>query len=123
MSQGTAVITCDFIFCVRPKTTTNDIIIGDLHVDCNLHNGFYNSQSLDLTSAEYQILLVLAQNAGKVISKSDLSEKALSKKLSIYDRSIDMHISNLRAKSQSKSEAKLDLIKTIRSVGYVYMKP
>ena len=101
----------------------NEIITGDLKVDCNLHNAFYNSKSLDLTSAEYQILLMLVNNVGKVISKSDLSEKALSKKLSIYDRSIDMHISNLRAKLQSKSEVKLDLIKTIRSVGYVYMKP
>lgn len=100
----------------------NEIIVGDLKVDCNLHNAFYKSKSLDLTSAEYQILYILVNNAGKVISKSDLSEKALSKKISAYDRSIDMHISNLRAKLQSKSESKLDLIKTIRSVGYVFMK-
>jgi DNA-binding response OmpR family regulator len=99
------------------------INIADLTIDCNLHAVSYNSESLELTTAEYSILLILVENIGKVISKSDLSERALSKKLSDYDRSIDMHISNIRAKLQSKSTKKLDLIKTIRSVGYVYMKP
>ena len=114
----------------RDSSNTNDsddgvteINIGDLKIDCNLHAVYYNSESLDLTGAEYHILLVLVENIGKVISKADLSEKALAKKLSSYDRSVDMHVSNLRAKIQSKSQKKLNLIKTIRSVGYVYMKP
>jgi DNA-binding response OmpR family regulator len=99
------------------------INIADLTIDCNLHAVSYNSEPIELTTAEYSILLILVENIGKVISKSDLSERALSKKLSNYDRSIDMHISNIRSKLQSKSTKKLDLIKTIRSVGYVYMKP
>ena len=61
----------------------------------------------------------LLKEAGKVVKKEDLSETVLERKLSPYDRSLDMHISNLRKKLGSRSDGS-ERIKTIRSVGYIY---
>ena len=61
----------------------------------------------------------LLREAGKIVKKEDLSERVLERKLSPYDRSLDMHISNLRKKLGPRSDGS-DRIKTIRSVGYIY---
>ena len=55
----------------------------------------------------------------KVIKKEDLSESVLERKLSPYDRSLDMHMSNLRKKLGLRGDES-ERIKTIRSVGYIY---
>ena len=74
---------------------------------------------LNLTSVEFGLLYELLKEAGKVVKKEDLSENVLERKLSPYDRSLDMHISNLRKKLGVRSDDS-DRIKTIRSVGYIY---
>jgi two-component system response regulator CpxR len=53
-------------------------------------------EDLNLTSVEFDLLMELVKNAGKIIRKEELSETVLERKLSPYDRSLDMHISNLR---------------------------
>jgi len=74
---------------------------------------------LSLTSVEFGLLHELLKEAGKIVKKEDLSETVLERKLSPYDRSLDMHISNLRKKLGPRSDGG-DRIKTIRSVGYIY---
>ncbi len=74
---------------------------------------------LNLTSVEFGLLYALLREAGKVVKKEDLSENVLERKLSPYDRSLDMHISNLRKKLGVRSDGS-ERIKTIRSVGYIY---
>ena len=74
---------------------------------------------LNLTSVEFELLRELLREAGKVVKKEDLSEQVLERKLSPYDRSLDMHISNLRKKLGTRSDGS-ERIKTIRSVGYIY---
>ena len=59
-------------------------------------------------------------NAGNVVTKELLSERALGKKLSPYDRSLDMHISNLRKKLMTDTDQN-DCIITIRGVGYQFI--
>ena len=71
-------------------------------------------RSLGLTSAEFNLLHILAAGAGHVVSKKDLSEKGLGKPLAPYDRSIDVHLSNLRQKLGVFAA----LIHTIRGHGY-----
>ncbi len=78
-----------------------------------------DGRELTLTSVEFELLLELLKDAGKIVKKEDLSETVLERKLSPYDRSLDMHISNLRKKLGSRSDAS-ERIKTIRSVGYIY---
>jgi two-component system response regulator CpxR len=74
---------------------------------------------INLTSVEFELLRALLSEAGKVVRKEDLSESVLERKLSAFDRSLDMHISNLRKKLGPRADGS-DRIKTIRSVGYIY---
>ena len=73
---------------------------------------------VELTSTEFDILRVLISNAGRVIARERLMEMARGTEFSAFDRSIDVHISNLRKKlgDSSKQSQK---IKTIRGVGYL----
>ena len=78
-----------------------------------------DGEDLNLTSVEFGILHELLKDAGKIVKKDDLSERVLERKLSPYDRSLDMHISNLRKKLGTRGDGS-ERIKTIRSVGYIY---
>jgi two-component system response regulator CpxR len=80
---------------------------------------FRDGEELYLTSVEFALLHELLREAGKIVKKEDLSEQVLERKLSPYDRSLDMHISNLRKKLGPRADGS-DRIKTIRSVGYIY---
>ena len=80
---------------------------------------FLDGQELNLTSVEFGLLHELLKDAGKIVKKEDLSENVLERKLSPYDRSLDMHISNLRKKLGTRADG-TERIKTIRSVGYIY---
>jgi len=75
-----------------------------------------HEQTLDLTSTEFSVLEVLVRHAGQVVSKEHLYESALGRPLTLYDRSIDMHISHLRRKLAAL-DAEL-VIHTIRGAGY-----
>jgi len=75
--------------------------------------------TIEMTSTEFQVLEVLMQNAGHIVEKSELHQKALGKPLGKYDRSLDMHVSNLR-KKLGKSSTGDERIKTVRGVGYQY---
>ena len=61
-----------------------------------------DGEDLNLTSVEVGLLYELLKEAGKVVKKDELSERVLERKLSPYDRSLDMHISNLRKKLGAK---------------------
>lgn len=74
---------------------------------------------VNLTSVEFGLLHELLKDAGKVVKKEDLSEAVLERKLSPYDRSLDMHVSNLRKKLGARTDGS-ERIKTVRSVGYIY---
>jgi two-component system response regulator CpxR len=64
---------------------------------------------------------VLLSEAGSVVPKAVLSERALGRKLSRYDRSLDMHVSNLRKKLGPLPDGQ-ERIKTVRGVGYIYSR-
>ena len=78
-----------------------------------------DGEELNLTSVEFGLLHELLKAAGKVVKKEDLSESVLERSLSPYDRSLDMHISNLRKKLGTRIDGS-ERIKTIRSVGYIF---
>lgn len=78
----------------------------------------YDGADLQLTSTEFNVLQVLVTNAGTVVSKELLSEKALGRALSAYDRSIDVHISKIRRKLAALGGD--NLIVSVRGSGYQY---
>jgi len=96
--------------------------VGDIDLSPSSRSAKLNGEELSLTSVEFDLLLELLKNAGKVVRKEDLSERVLERKLSPYDRSLDMHISNLRKKLNNHPDGS-ERIKTIRSVGYIYTHP
>lgn len=71
---------------------------------------------LSLTSAEFHTLALLMRNAGKVLSKEQLTEQVLHRPLEAYDRSMDVHISRVRQKLAAAGLR--DIIKSVRGVGY-----
>jgi len=75
--------------------------------------------SIDLTSTEFSILQLLLQRKGEVVDKKDLYLAALGREPVAYDRSIDMHVSNLRRKLGPDQQDN-DRIETIRGIGYQY---
>lgn len=74
---------------------------------------------IELTSTEFSILLSLLQHRGEVVSKRDLYVSALGREPVPHDRSVDMHVSNLRRKLGSDPRGD-NRIETIRGIGYQY---
>lgn len=79
----------------------------------------FNGNSLNITGAEFSILDQLMSKAGNILSKEILTERALSRKLTPYDRSIDVHVSNIRKKLASIGVDK-DQIINVRGAGYMF---
>lgn len=73
---------------------------------------------LDLTNTEFNILEMLIKSPGQAFSKEELTEYALGRPFTAYDRSIDVHISNLRSKL-GDHESGEPLLVTIRGFGYM----
>jgi two-component system, OmpR family, response regulator CpxR len=96
------------------KITVEDIEISEASRSAKL-----NGEEIILTSVEFDLLKHLLLEAGKIIKKEDLSVRVLDRELSPFDRSLDMHISNLRKKLGHREDG-TERIKTVRSVGYIY---
>jgi two-component system response regulator CpxR len=95
------------------------IMIGDLVVDNDSRTVRCEGKVVDLTSLEFEVLKVLVNAAGKIVSREDLFETVLQRKYSVFDRSIDNHVSSLRKKLGSKV-GQVERIKSVRNAGYVY---
>ncbi len=95
------------------------IQVDDLEVSESSRSVKLSGEEIVLTSVEFDLLKHLLLDAGKIIKKEDLSLRVLERELSPYDRSLDMHISNLRKKLGVRPDGS-ERIKTVRSVGYIY---
>ena len=76
-------------------------------------------EKVDMTGTEFALLLCLLKSKGRLISKEQLSETVLGRRLMPFDRSLDMHVSNLRKKLADAG--KEELIKTVRGSGYMFI--
>ena len=76
---------------------------------------------LELTSTEYNLLEVLVRNAGRPVSKAELSEKGLGRALARFDRNIDVHLSSLRHKLGILADGR-SCIQTVYRLGYQFIK-
>lgn len=78
----------------------------------------FDTEVLDLTGTEFTLLYLLAQRLGQVVSREHLSQEVLGKRLTPFDRAIDMHISNLRRKLPERKDGQ-PWFKTLRGRGYL----
>lgn len=110
---------------LRPETgesgTGQMLRVGDLSLNSGTRDVMLGDRPIVITSTEFSILEVLLRESGRVVSKVELSEFALGRPLSSFDRSLDMHVSNLRRKLGPLADGG-ERIKTIRGIGYQYLQ-
>ena len=95
---------------------------GDLELDLAGYSASKSGKSLHLTSAEFDLLRAFLESPGQVLSREALAERVLGRKFSPFDRSIDLHVSNLRQKLGPQTNG-AERIRSVRGVGYVYAWP
>ena len=99
-----------------PDTERSERRVGSLVISPARRESFIGERPLDLTASEFDLLEQLSRNPGEVATKDELSERALRRPREPYDRSVDVHISNLRQKLAAAGGG-LE-IETVRAIGY-----
>lgn len=102
------------------NNTANVEILSFDGITLNFSHGIatYNEENLNLTDYEFKILCLLLKSKGNMVSREELSLEVMEKPLTPFDRSLDMHISNLRRKLPER-KSKLPWFKTLRGKGYL----
>jgi DNA-binding response OmpR family regulator len=99
------------------RTDLEKFTAGDILIDTALREAYVADRSLQLTTIEFALLEVLVRNPGRALSREYLTDIALGRRLGAFDRTIDVHISNLRRKLDERRG--IQRIKTIRGSGYL----
>ncbi|MBU1004090.1 MAG: response regulator transcription factor [Proteobacteria bacterium] len=102
--------------------TQRTLRVGDVEIDTGARMAMVGGKSTRLTDAEFVILEKLLAEAGGVVSREQLSLAALGREAGPEDRSLDVHISNLRRKL-GKACNGVPRIKAVRGSGYLYTLP
>jgi len=105
-----------------PGATPERLRVGDLELDPGSRVARRGDDEISLTGVEFSILEMLVRAAGRVVSRDDLSRQVLGRRPSTFDRSLDVHLSNLRRKLGPRPGGG-DRIKTVRGVGFQYVRP
>lgn len=95
------------------------IAVGDVELEPRARMVRRGGEIVDLTTAEFDLLRVLLQQAGQVVPREHLFQEVLGREFAVFDRSIDNHVSSLRRKLGSRING-VDRIKSVRNVGYQY---
>lgn len=94
------------------------ILTGDLLVDLERHEVKYLEEPVNLTAAEFKLLVVMARNPGRVFTRLQLMDSAFGETYEGYDRTIDAHVKNIRQKFAIINGAEGNPLVTVRGVGY-----
>jgi len=100
-----------------PAEVDDALRVGAIQVDVATRVVRMRGEVIDLTTTEFEILRVLAANAGRVIPRERLMELARGAEYAAFERAVDVHVSHLRRKLGDDSRSPT-LIKTVRGVGY-----
>ncbi|GAA0491160.1 MULTISPECIES: envelope stress response regulator transcription factor CpxR [Tatumella] len=100
------------------ETSSSSLQVDHLKLNPGRQEASFDNQVLDLTGTEFTLLYLLAQHLGQVVSREHLSQEVLGKRLTPFDRAIDMHISNLRRKLPERHDGH-PWFKTLRGRGYL----
>lgn len=101
----------------RSAQAAATLTAGRLEVQAAARKALWQGKPIELTASEFNILLVLARAGEAVATKDDLSLRGLGRPRQSYDRSVDVHVSNLRIKLEANSQGAAR-VETIRGVGY-----
>lgn len=103
---------------VRAPITAGPLVVGDLRLDLAAREVRLNDTLLNVTSVEFTLLEALLRDAGRILTREQLTETVLGRKLGPFDRVIDVHVSNLRKKLGPAESG--ERIKTVRGSGYIF---
>ena len=98
--------------------TAEKLVSGKITLNLGTRSVSWDNQDVTLTGTEFSVLEILVRRAGQVISKDEMTEQALNRKLTPYDRSIDVHVSNIRKKI-AQAGCQRELIINVRGAGYM----
>jgi DNA-binding response OmpR family regulator len=105
----------------RSATTaasSGPLVAGGIRLDPQAREAWFNETPLNLTSVEFTLLELLLRQAGHVVTREQLTESVLGRKLGPFDRVIDVHVSNNRKKLGSPEHGQR--IKSVRGSGYLF---
>lgn len=105
----------------QDASASEHIIVGALEIWPTQRLVNWNGQAVELTSTEFNLLEILAKNAGQVVTKQDLSQLGLGRPLARFDRSIDVHLSSIRHKLGVLPDGR-QCIQTVFRLGYQLLK-
>jgi DNA-binding response OmpR family regulator len=94
---------------------------GSLVLDRDARSVTVRGQPCDLTSYQFDLLWVLAERAGRVLSRDQIMEAVRGRELEAFDRSIDVHMGRIRAAIEDDAKTPKRIL-TVRGVGYVFAK-
>ena len=94
---------------------------GRLEIDVSARQAKLDGAACELTSYQFSMLLALAQHAGRVLSRDAIMDMMKNERLEAFDRSIDVHISRIRAAIEDDPKKPRRVI-TVRGAGYVFAK-
>lgn len=89
---------------------------GDILVNSQTREVWSGGQKAELTAMEFDILAMLIQAAGRIVTREEITATLLEREATPYDRALDVHISHLRRKLERGRK----LVRTVRGVGYVF---
>ncbi len=105
-----------------PEPGDDEVLnFGRLEVDLGARVARLDGQACDLTSHQFELLTVLAKNPGRVLSRDQIMDALKGHPLEAFDRSIDVHISRIRAVIEEDAKAPKRVL-TVRGAGYVFAK-
>ncbi len=94
------------------------IVAGNLRLDSEKHEATYQGHPLNLTASEFKLLSVLASHPGRVYNRLQLMDAAFGHSYEGYERTIDVHIKNIRKKIFKLTPELANPLATVRGVGY-----
>ena len=104
---------------VRAPSSAAPLVVGDLRLNPAAREVWLNNVQIDLTSVEFTLLEALLRDAGHVLTREQLTETVLGRKLGPFDRVIDVHVSNVRKKLGPAQGG--ERIKAVRGSGYLFV--
>jgi DNA-binding response OmpR family regulator len=99
----------------------NTLQFGSLEIDRDARQVYVSGAVCDLTSYQFDLLVALAERAGRVLSRDQIMEAVRGRELEAFDRSIDVHIGRIRQAIEADVKTPKRIL-TVRGVGYVFAK-
>jgi len=105
----------------NPPAVANQLRFGALEIDRDARTVAVAGQLCDLTSYQFDLLVALAERAGRVLTRDQIMEAVRGRELDAFDRSIDVHMGRIRAAIEVDAKNPKRIL-TVRGVGYVFAR-